>query len=55
MNQQFILQPSFYDAGYEGMEFPTGLEGRIILMEDNDGLDCNFNPEELEAFPKVCE
>ena len=49
MNQQFNLQPSFYDAGYEGMEFPTGLEGRVILMEDNDELHCNFNPEEVEA------
>lgn len=49
MNNIFPLPPTLYPGNYDMMEFPAGLEGRIILVEDDEEQHISFDPGQLET------
>jgi len=52
MNAPFPAPATGYPGNYDMMKFPAGVEGRIILVEDNEEDHIRFDPVELEPALK---
>lgn len=52
MNTPFPIPTPVHPGYYDMMEFPAGLEGRIILVEDDEETHASFDPGELEPPAK---